>query len=167
MVRKSNYTPAELLEAIGRAVQAFQDATDEMDEAVARLLGINRTDLRCLSALARLGGASPSELADAVGLTRAAMTTVLDRLENAGYARRSPHPEDRRGLRVEFTEEAARRSMQYYGAIAREGSRKLARYSTAELEAVLRYLEMGTDLQRDQARRLRGPGRARKPRTPK
>ena len=42
-----------LLAAVGDAVQAFQDATDEVDDAVSRRLGLNRTDLRCLSVLTR------------------------------------------------------------------------------------------------------------------
>ena len=46
MIRKSNYSKRELLEAIGRNVQAYQDATDEVDEAAARILRLNRTDMR-------------------------------------------------------------------------------------------------------------------------
>ena len=45
MIRKSNYSRMELLRALGEQVQAFQDATDEVDEAVARILRLNRTDL--------------------------------------------------------------------------------------------------------------------------
>ena len=76
----------KLLRALGERVQAFQDATDEVDEAVARILRLNRTDLRCLSVLSQAGAISASALADATGLTRGAMTTALDRLE-AGWLR--------------------------------------------------------------------------------
>jgi DNA-binding MarR family transcriptional regulator len=72
MVRKSNYSKVELLTAVGQRVQAFQDATDELDEAVARRLQLNRTDLRCLSVLSQAGAMSASALADAAGLTRGA-----------------------------------------------------------------------------------------------
>ena len=84
--------------AIGQRVQAFQDATDEVDEAVARRLRLNRTDLRCLSVLSQAGAMSASALADAAGLTRGAMTTALDRLEAAGYARRVWDQQDRRAF---------------------------------------------------------------------
>ena len=84
MVRKSNYSKGALLAAVGDAVQAFQDATDEVDDAVSRRLGLNRTDLRCLSVLSRSGTVTASALAEASGLTRGAMTTALDRLEQAG-----------------------------------------------------------------------------------
>ena len=68
-------------------MQAFQDATDEVDEAVADRLLLNRTDLRCLSVLSRVGAMSAGALATAAGLTRGAMTTALDRLETAGFVR--------------------------------------------------------------------------------
>ena len=55
MIRKSNYSRTELVQAIGEHVQAFQEGTDEIDELVGRRLGLNRTDLRCLSVLARAG----------------------------------------------------------------------------------------------------------------
>ena len=138
MIRKSNYKRQALLAAIGRQVQAFQDATDEIDEAVARRLRVNRTDLRCLSVLARAGAQSASALADATGLTRGAMTTALDRLETAGYVRRVWDQQDRRSVRVEMTVRAAKEVRLLYGPLAREGGELLQRYATDELIAVLK-----------------------------
>jgi DNA-binding MarR family transcriptional regulator len=51
-------------------------------------LGINRTDLRCLNIVDNQGPMTAGRLAELSGLTTAAVTTVLDRLERAGYARR-------------------------------------------------------------------------------
>lgn len=155
MVRKSNYSRLALLKAIGDRVQAYQDATDEVDEAVARLLRLNRTDLRCLSVVARVGGATASELAASAGLTRGAMTTALDRIEAAGYARRVWDGEDRRSVRVELTDLARKEFGALYGPLAEEGLKLLQKYTTAELTAVLRYLEEGQALQRAQAERIR------------
>jgi DNA-binding MarR family transcriptional regulator len=159
MVRKSKHlTPRSRQAVLGRfyqAVPAYQDATDEVDEAAARVLGVNRTDLRCLSVLSRAGSLSPSRLADEAGLTRGAMTTALDRLETAGLAERSRDDEDRRGVRVSLTDLARRRIATLWGPIAAEGSRILARYSTKDLEVVLRFLEEGRSLQELHARRIR------------
>jgi DNA-binding MarR family transcriptional regulator len=155
MIRRSNDKRSSLLEALGTAVQAFQEATDEVDEAAGHILGVNRTDLRCLSVLSRVNAISASELADAVGLSRGAMTTALDRIEAAGYARRVPDPDDRRGVRVEITNAARRAASKTYEPIGREGSRLLEKYTTAELASVLRFLEDGAALQRAHARRIR------------
>ena len=105
----SNHSKAELIAAVGQRIQSFQDATDEMDEAVAGRLGLNRTDLRCLSVVSQAGPMTPSALADATGLTRAAMTTALDRLERAGYLRRVRDQQDRRSVRVELAKDSGER----------------------------------------------------------
>ena len=155
MIRKSNYSKTELLAAVGRGVQAFQDATDEVDEAVAGRAGLNRTDLRILSVLSQADAMTASALADAAGLTRGAMTTALDRIERAGYARRVRDQEDRRTVRVEMTEKALEEVKVLYGPLAKEGVQLLQKYTAAELAAVLRYLEDGRRLQRSHAKRIR------------
>lgn len=155
MIRKSNYSKAELLSAVGQKVQAFQDATDEVDEAVARRLRLNRTDLRCLSVLSQAGAMSASALADAAGLTRGAMTTALDRIEQAGYARRVWDQQDRRSVRVEMTDRALQDVDVLYGPLAKDGLAVLQKYTSEDLAAVLRYLEDGQRLQRAHARRIR------------
>ena len=155
MIRKSNYSKAALLTAIGQRVQAFQDATDEVDEAVARRLRLNRTDLRCLSVLSQAGATSASALADATGLTRGAMTTALDRIEEAGFARRVWDQNDRRTVRVEMTEAAQKAVAALYGPLAKEGVQLLQTYTAQELAAVLEYLEDGRRLQRAHAQRIR------------
>lgn len=140
---------------VGRAVQAFQDATDEVDEAVAAYLRLNRTDLRCLSVLSQAGTMTASAIAEAAGLTRGAMTTALDRIERAGYARRVRDQKDRRSVRVEITDTAQKDIDVLYGPLAREGGKLLGKYTAAELAAALRYLEDGRQLQRSHAKRIR------------
>ena len=89
---------------LGDAVRRYQAAVDDFDREVARLMGINETDLRCLEILLEeVPEASPSRLAARLGLTTGSMTAVLDRLERLGYLVRSPHPTDRRVTLVEPT----------------------------------------------------------------
>jgi DNA-binding MarR family transcriptional regulator len=52
---------------------------------------------------------SPGELAVSLELSSGAMTSRLDRLEEAGLVRRLPDPDDRRAVVVELTEEGVRR----------------------------------------------------------
>jgi DNA-binding MarR family transcriptional regulator len=155
MVRKSNYSRQGLLRTLGDRVQTFQDATDELDETVAERLKLNRTDLRCLSVLARGGATTASTLADAAGLTRGAMTTALDRLAAGGYARRVRDEHDRRSVRVELTDKARRKIDALYGPLAKAGFTMLQRYTVPQLAAIVRYLEEGIALQRAHAERIR------------
>ena len=145
---------ADIMARLGREVQSVQEATDELDEAAARLLGLNRTDMRALSALVR-DALTPSDLARAAGLTRGATTTVLDRLEDGGYVRRVRDLEDRRGVRVELTHKARREIDRIWGPMVREGGRLMAKYSTAELHAICTFIAESRAIQKAHAQRVR------------
>ena len=99
-------------------VRANQRATDMSDELVCQLLGINRTDARCLDILDNYGRLSAGELAGHSGLTTGAITAVVDRLERLGLARRVADPSDRRRVFVELTEKARQASIELFGPMA-------------------------------------------------
>ena len=46
---------AELILAIGEAVRRYQEATDAFDDAACVVLGLNRTDLKCVDHIAQRG----------------------------------------------------------------------------------------------------------------
>ncbi|MEV4545888.1 MarR family winged helix-turn-helix transcriptional regulator [Micromonospora echinaurantiaca] len=138
------------------AVQELQDATDLVDELAARRLGINRTDLRCLSRLSARGALTASELAVAAGLTGGATTTAIDRLERAGLARRVRDAADRRRVLVHLTGQAERLSTEIWGPIVDDARAELRRFTGAELELVERFLRHALDNQIRHAGRLRG-----------
>lgn len=50
-------------------------------------------------------GALPSAIADRGGLSRAAVTGIIDALESDGWLAREPNPEDRRSTRIWMTRE--------------------------------------------------------------
>ena len=81
-------------------------------QAVVSEHGLTLEDWHVLSHL-RVGPegnrSSPGELASSLELSSGAMTSRLDRLEEAGLVRRLPDPNDRRAVVVELTEEGVRR----------------------------------------------------------
>src|ERR1700760_1624976 len=83
-----------LLQELGGEIRANQRPTDVVDELLCQLLGINRTDARCLDILEQDGSMRAGELAKKSRLTTGAITAVIDRLERAGYARRVADPSD-------------------------------------------------------------------------
>jgi DNA-binding MarR family transcriptional regulator len=144
----------DLVAALNAAVTGFQRATDAFDEAVAERFGVNRTDLRCLDLLFN-GSLSAGALAEACGLSPAATTTLIDRLERKGYLRRGRDPGDRRRVVVEMTELARDRAWQFYGPLVKEGGADLARYSDAQLVLIADFLDRSRALverHRDRAR---------------
>jgi DNA-binding MarR family transcriptional regulator len=144
-----------LLHAVGDASRALQASVDALDEAVAGLLGINRTDLRCLDELLSAGELSPARLAERLRLTTGSTTTLLDRLERAGYVTRSPDLRDRRKVVVRPTPQAVERAQSLYGPVATEGAQALSEFTPDELRTVLRYLSISRDLQQRHLERLR------------
>ena len=82
----------KLFDELISEVRRSQNATDRFDQAVADAIGINRTDMRCLDVIQREGPVPAGRLAEETGLTTGAITTVLDRLERVGYARRVRDP---------------------------------------------------------------------------
>ncbi|MGV9278442.1 MarR family winged helix-turn-helix transcriptional regulator [Streptomyces griseosporeus] len=69
--------------------------------AGARACDLGATDLYALNILQLSGAMSPGALSDRTGLTTGPTTRLIDRLEQAGYVRRVPDPDDRRKIVVE------------------------------------------------------------------
>jgi DNA-binding MarR family transcriptional regulator len=57
----------------------------------------------CAVDLAGADGARPKEVAEHLGVSRAAATTFIQRLEAKGWVETTPDPEDDRGVRVALT----------------------------------------------------------------
>jgi DNA-binding MarR family transcriptional regulator len=72
-------------------------------QALAGELGLHITDHKCLHLIFRFGAIPAGRLADLTGLTTGAVTGIIDRLEEAGYVRRTNDPKDRRRTIVEPT----------------------------------------------------------------
>lgn len=136
----------ELAQAITIEVRRSQVRTDAYDDTVATALGLNRTDYRCLDALDVEGPMTAGRLAATVGVSTAAMTTVLDRLERAGYARRRRDEGDRRRVLVELEPRLGAEAGRYYEPLGRMGEELASRFSEAELEVVLRFVREANEL---------------------
>jgi DNA-binding MarR family transcriptional regulator len=143
-----------LVAAVGAATQAYQRATDAFDDEVGRRLRLNSTDLRCLDWLT-VGPRTAGELAVATGLSGAATTSLLDRLEGRGFVRRVRDTGDRRRVVVDLTPEGRQTLWELYGPLARAGEALLARFGTEELARLLTFLADATHLVEERTAGLR------------
>jgi DNA-binding MarR family transcriptional regulator len=147
-----------LIAEAGQAMHAYQRATDAFDDAVAANLGLNRTDLRCLDWLVDRPR-SVGELSRATGLSSAATTTLVDRLEAKGFVRRVRDPDDRRKVLVEMTPEGHERTGTFYGPLVSDGVGLLIDRTEAELEAFRDFLDAARELTERHTARLRDADR--------
>ena len=148
-------TRDDLLASLTEEVRLQAVMTDIADQAVADLMGLNRTDARCLDIIERIGQVTAGGLARESGLSTGAVTTVLDRLERAGLARRVADPADRRRVLAEVTPDARRRTSEIRAPWLGAASEALERYTEAELELLRDFLRRGRALQEEHIERMR------------
>lgn len=140
--------------AIELAIMRWQEATQLFDEAVGERLDLVPAEGHCLALLAE-GPQTASAIAQAVGLTPAAVTSLVDRLEARGFVVRHRSETDRRQVLVAHSEAMRKIADRYYGPIAREGAAMLDRLSMADLAVVKRFVTDALDLQQRHIARIR------------
>ena len=87
------------------------------------------------------GVSEASILARTLGMTRQAMTGLLDRLEAAGYVVRAPHPDDPRRNCVRLSRRGVRVVADVGGAALRRDGEVAARRTPRQVEAALDFIE--------------------------
>jgi DNA-binding MarR family transcriptional regulator len=143
-----------LLRELVAVNRAYQTAVEKMDEAFSKLLRVNRTDGRCLDVIDQRPGITAGELAAAVGLSRGAVTTVLDRLEARGFVERTRDQADRRRVTLKLTPEANRLAWEAYGPLGEMGGPLIQELSDSQLETIIRFLRGGTEINQRRADEL-------------
>src|SRR5215203_2446593 len=146
-------------ELIGELVSEFRISGNQdsaFDNLAAERLEVNRTDLHCLNIIENSGGLTAGELATEAGLTTGAVTGVIDRLERAGYARRTQDRADRRRVKVEVTPAFYRRAERIWAPMKADWESTLSgRFTAEELEGVIEFLRATNEIAARHLERLR------------
>ena len=100
----SSDAPADRYDRALRAFSRARHHNARLLDAVAGRWSVAASDIRALGFIAERGTPTPRELADHLGVTTGAVTSMLDRIERAGLANRTPHSSDRRSIRLELTD---------------------------------------------------------------
>jgi DNA-binding MarR family transcriptional regulator len=136
-------------------VRRFAACAVLLHSAVAEALGLHVTDLRALWLL----GEAPrtaGELARELGLTSAAVTALVDRLERNGFAVRERSNPDRRKVTIRAAPERLREVDSHYQAQGKAMTQVLDAYSETEFAAIIDFLAQTADVLAEQARRAEG-----------
>lgn len=136
------------------AIRDWQDAREAFDEAMAGKLGLIVAERRCLTALVS-GPKAAGILAQASGLTPAAATSMIDRLEKRGFVERQRDETDRRKVFVALTQPAKETLRGYYEPGLQEFETQLAAFSPDELSTIERFAAVARDLQQAGLERVR------------
>ena len=122
--------------------------------AMGRKLGVNVTDSECLGYLTVNGVATPTEIARYTGLTTGSTTAMLDRLEKAGFIKRIPNPNDRRGIIIEINKNWTEKVAPLVAGVQKAQQELLTSYSAEELETIADYLTRFTENAREHTARI-------------
>ncbi len=157
--------PRPLVVAVDRAFRELFSAVDTALDAAAARLGVNRTDLRCLEVLDRRGPLPAGAVAEAAGLSPAAVTKIVDRLVALGYVERTRDAADRRRVVVATTDHERALRREVFLPLVRDGMRLLGERSDDELALLRSVVERSTALNRAHAARLADADRGAEPPT--
>src|SRR5919106_662687 len=91
----------EIIHTVREKFMEMSTETILFHQALADIFDFHITDHRCIHFIHRYGAMPAGRLSELTGLTTAAVTGIIDRLEGAGYARRTNDPKDRRRTIVE------------------------------------------------------------------
>ena len=145
---KANPSKIEIIEDQLRVMSGW---TVLFHESIAKRLGLNVTDHKCLDLILRGGALPAGELARRSGLTTGAITGVIDRLEKAGLAKRVADPKDRRRVLVELQEEnVIKVVVPLFNKISRDTRAMLGAYQDNELKVIQKFLVDCIDVTRSQ-----------------
>ena len=135
-------TPTASRDDVADLTRALYREATALAAGLGAATGMHPTDVTAMRALDLAGGHRPTmgELGEALGLSSAAVTGLVDRLEAQGMARRVPDADDRRRVRVELTDHARAVGSALLAPIAERIDRATRALSPAERAVVARYL---------------------------
>jgi DNA-binding MarR family transcriptional regulator len=114
-VTEPTFAPDPLLVAVRR----LGTVLDRFDDAVARQLGVHRTDLRAMHLL-EMGSVTAGTIAAHLELTTGSVTALIGRLVTAGLVMRNVDATDRRVVRIELRSDTWQKLATVYGPAGHE-----------------------------------------------
>ncbi|MBE1488758.1 MarR family transcriptional regulator [Plantactinospora soyae] len=109
--------------------------------AIAERLGLTVSDLECLDYLADVGSATAGQVAERTNLTTGAVTSMLRRLQQAGYVTAERDPADRRRVIVTLRPERIAELERPYERFAEQAERLIQGYSVEEVMLLVRHYD--------------------------
>jgi DNA-binding MarR family transcriptional regulator len=127
-------------------------------QAVAERLGLNATDLKCLDLARAEQDITAGRIAELTGLTTAAVTSVIDRLEKSGIVRRERDSVDRRKVFVRPIPERAAEIAALFESLNGAMRELYARYTLDDLTLLRDFAVAADEIMLAETKKLRGLG---------
>lgn len=138
--RRHEIEPAEERDIRSR-VQQLTMRQQRFERSLAKRLDLDAAGLEVVDHLISSGPTTPTELAHRVEISTAAMTLVLNRLEDRGHIGRERHPSDGRKLIVTVSDAAAADAERMVAPLIDEVEDVISAMSEEERAVVSRFLD--------------------------
>jgi DNA-binding MarR family transcriptional regulator len=126
--------------------------------ALAARLGLTVTDMECLDFLMDTGSATAGRLAEQTNLTTGAITSMIRRLEKAGYVTAERDPADRRRVIVTLVPQRVAEGTRLYASFGAAVTEVARGHGTAELRLLARHYDELSAVYRAELAGLRDAG---------
>lgn len=130
------------------AIRRIMRAVDLQSKKLVKLSGLTAPQLVIMQVLRKEGSMAPSAIGRSVALSQATVTTILDRLDKAGYTRRERSEKDKRVVYACLTAEGLKKLEEapelLQAGFLRE-YRKLQEWERSQLIASLQRVAMMMD----------------------
>jgi predicted transcriptional regulator len=147
----------ELIERMNLAGREISSAAVMFHTAVAARRGLSATEEKALDILLREGPMTHAALREHTGLAAASVTDLIDRLERKGYAKRAPHPDDRRRVLVAALADRVYADMApLFVDWVQSLDELYATYTDAQLRTISDFMTQAANRQRVATERLSG-----------
>jgi len=143
------------IEGVVRALRRVNFQGSIFGQSVAIRLGLSESDIDALELLIDTGAATAGRISEAMGLTTGAVTRVIDRLEQAGYVRRTADPADRRRVVIEVVPERVATVESLLDSLGTAAAADAERYTDDQLATINDFLSRMADLTQTEATRIR------------
>lgn len=146
---------AALIGALPRLIRKEIRSAMLFVHSVAESVGMHPTDIQCVDFLVEAGSATAGDLARVTGLTTGAVTAVIDRMERAGFVKRTRDKQDGRKVIVTLVGRPANRLQATRELFARRIPLLLDEYTDEELGVISRWNEKITLLLQCETKRMK------------
>jgi DNA-binding MarR family transcriptional regulator len=126
-VKKSPKAELRLIPAIHMAAHAIA-----LYVSSAKELGVSQAEAHVLAHLHERGSSSVSDIHSRFGHRRSTLTSVLDRLADAGFVKRSTAQDDRRSVNVDLTARGREMSSKVHALLLRLEQRARSQIKAAD-----------------------------------
>ncbi|MCJ8014607.1 MarR family transcriptional regulator [Paenibacillus sp. KQZ6P-2] len=124
-------------------------------QLISEKLGLNATDHKCLDFLNHSGPVTAGQLAELTGLTTGAVTSVIDRLEKAGYVVRDKDPNDRRRVVVKPAPEGTTHISPMFQSVMQSTLKIFSQYNVQEMELILGFIRKCNEMTLEEMNKLK------------